>query len=65
MYQNVENPRVEGEGWTEGTSACDLDTETRPEATRVSTRRDMAKSLVVTESVSRSLNSTNRTKTTI
>ena len=66
---NVESLRGEGEDRTEGTWARDFGTERGrselglygTEATRVFTRRDMAKKSLVTEGVSQPPNSTNGT----
>ena len=65
VYPDVKRPRVEGQSRTEGTWSRDLGMTKRAEATRVSTRRGVAKDSLVTEGVSRPPNSTNRTLKTI
>ena len=68
VYPDVERPRIEGESRTEGTWARNLGTEWGrskqdlhgTEATRVSTRRDVAKDSLVTEGVSRPPNTTKK-----
>ena len=64
MYSDAERPRIKREGKMEKTSARDFCNETTQEVTMFSTRQDMANSLV-TGVVSRLLNSTSRTQTTI
>ena len=65
VYRDVEKPREEGESRTVGLEHGTWARPDEAEATRVSTKREVAKVSLVTEGVSRPLNSTNRTQKTI
>ena len=65
MYPDVERPRIEREGRTEGLEKVISARSDEAESIRVSTRRDWLKGAWKEKGVSRPPNSTNRTQKTI